>query len=406
MALAVRYTSFEFSSVMTESSSKFSALPQIDATPTRPTWKLAGLCTGVALLVAGGAAFGAWSSWVKGGTIAPGIVVQGENLAGLSAADAKARLEKRFGRLFVTVRTSDRDFDVSLAELGGAPRFDAIAAKAHQFGRSGNLVADVAGVWRARSSEQKYALPVSWDKATLRTKMWTIASQFNRKPKDASLKVGETGATVVPHQTGRALNVGATCATLQKKYYAGLPALEATVCEAAPRLSAQDLAGRDRKLGTYRTRYNAGLWGRTRNIHIAAGVIDGMVLMPGQEFSFNRATGERTWDKGYRIAHIFETKPGASKAEVVDGLAGGVCQVSTTLYNAVRGVGDDESGIKIVERNSHSLPVPYASSGNDATVAWPIKDFRFRNAFAHPIYLRAKAEDGRLAISVWGRVKA
>ena len=406
MATPVRYTSFEFFKVMTESSSDFSALPQIVSPSARSPWKVAALCTGVALLVAGGAAFGAWSSWVKGGTIAPGVIVQGENLAGLSADEAKARLEKRFGRLFVSVRTSSRDFDVSLAELGGAPRFDAIAAKAHQFGRSGNLVADVAGVWRARSSEQKYALPMQWDRAALRTKMWAIASQFNRKPKDASLQIGKTGAAVVPHQTGRALNVGATCAALQKKYYAGLPALEATVRETSPRLSAEDLAGRDVQLATYRTRYNAGLWGRTRNIHIAADVVDGMVLMPGQEFSFNRATGERTWDKGYRIAHIFETKPGASKAEVVDGLAGGVCQVSTTLYNAVRRAGDDQSGIKIVERNSHSLPVPYASSGNDATVAWPVKDFRFRNSFTHPVYLRAVADGGRLSISLWGRVPA
>jgi vancomycin resistance protein YoaR len=138
---------------------------------------------------------------------------------------------------------------------------------------------------------------------------------------------------------------------------------------------------------------------------VAAAAIDGQVLMPGETFSFNQSTGERTWDKGYRMAHIFERKPGQLKAEVVDGLAGGVCQVSTTLYNAVRKSREaGVKGLRIVERNFHSLPVTYVSPGYDATVAWPIKDFRFRNTLQHPIYLRAAVSGSRLNVSVWGRV--
>ena len=128
--------------------------------------------------------------------------------------------------------------------------------------------------------------------------------------------------------------------------------------------------------------------------------------MPGETFSFNKMTGERTWDKGYRMAHIFETKPGAKEAEVVDGLAGGVCQVSSTLFNAVRRANDEigAKGLKIVERNSHSLPVTYVPSGLDATVAWPSKDFRFRNTLNHPVFLRTTIRRSKLTIGVWGRV--
>jgi len=147
------------------------------------------------------------------------------------------------------------------------------------------------------------------------------------------------------------------------------------------------------------------LWGRTRNIHIASKEVDGKVLMPGEDFSFNKSTGERTWDKGYRMAHIFERKPGKEKSEVVDGLAGGVCQVSSTIYNAVRRTNNDTDGrLQIVERNHHSLPVTYVPYGRDATVAWPHKDFRFRNTFAHPIFLRAEVDGSKLTVSVWGRV--
>jgi vancomycin resistance protein YoaR len=387
-------------------SPEFSSESFSPATPARMSpWKIAALGSGVVCVVALGISYGAWASWARGTSIARGVIVQGEDLSGLSKAEAHARLEKRFGRLFVAVRTPDRDFGVSVAELGGKPRFDAVVHKAHRFGRSGNVVADVAGIWKARSVEQKLSLPIEWDKGTLRRKMWTIASQFNQAPRDATLKVESETVSVVPHQEGRALNVGATCATLQKKYFAGAPAIEATVRKTNPRLQAGDLEGRDVKLGVYSTRYNAGEVGRTRNIHVAAGEIDGMVLLPNEEFSFNRATGKRTWSKGYRMAHIFETKPGKTEAEVVDGLAGGVCQVSSTLYNAVRRANDESRGLKIVERTTHSLPVTYVPRGLDATVAWPSKDFRFRNTFSHPVYLRARAGNSRLVISVWGRVK-
>jgi vancomycin resistance protein YoaR len=367
--------------------------------------KRLGAGTAVALVLASGAAYGAYSSWAKQPTLAPGLVIQGEPVGGLSTAEAKARLKKRFGRLFLNVQTPERDFRVSLKELGGQPKFDAVVYKAHQFGRSDNVVANVLAVWKARSTEHSLALPIEWKKDDLRRKMWLVANQFNRPAKDASLRIGEMGVEVVPEETGRKLNVGATLADLQKKYYAGMPSLAATTESAAPRLTAADLEGQDIKMGVYTTRFDAGLWGRTRNINIASDEIDGVVLMPGESFSFNKATGQRTWEKGYRMAHVFERKPGKEQAEVVDGLAGGVCQVSSTLYNAVRRANEKAgSGLTIVERNSHSLPVTYVPTGLDATVAWPYKDFRFRNSYQHPIYLRSEVIGSRLQISVWGRV--
>ena len=168
---------------------------------------------------------------------------------------------------------------------------------------------------------------------------------------------------------------------------------------------AADLVGRDVLLGKYTTYFNSGEWGRTENIRLASDAVNGKVLMPKEKFSFNSMTGERTSDKGYRIAHIFVRKPGQTESEIVDGRGGGVCQVSSTLYNAVRKTNNKaDDRLAIVERNNHSLPVNYVPSGLDATVAWPHKDFRFRNTFPHPVYLRTKMKGSRLEISVWGRV--
>ena len=180
--------------------------------------------------------------------------------------------------------------------------------------------------------------------------------------------------------------------------------MKAVTQQTLPKVRAADLAGRDVKLGEYRTQYNGGIAGRTTNIHVACHAIDGQVFMPGETLSFNGLTGERTFAKGYRMAHIFLREKGQSESQIVDGLAGGVCQVSSTLYNAVRKINRDSAGqpLKIVERNTHSLPVTYVPSGRDATVAWPGKDFRFRNAYDFPVYVRTDAGKGRLTISLWG----
>jgi len=359
----------------------------------------------VVAILAAAAGYGAWSSWMRGGQIANGVFIAGEPVGGLTRSEAKQRLQVRFGKLALQVETPQRPFVLGVQRLGGQLNFDGSVDKAYRFGREGNLVTNVFGVWKARETNHSLPLPIRWNKPQLRRTMWTVANQYNRKPRNATLKMGASGIHVVPDSAGRKLNVGATLMTLQKKYYVGVSSIAATTLPLAPRITAASLDGVDVELGRYTTSFDSGLWGRTRNIHVAAESVDGKILMPGQSFSFNRATGKRTWDKGYRMAHIFERKPGKNESEVVDGLAGGVCQVSSTLFNAVRKSNKKiDRKIEIVERTTHSLPVPYVPRGLDATVAWPSKDLRFRNSFKYPIYLRAGVSGSRLKISVWGRV--
>jgi vancomycin resistance protein YoaR len=378
--------------------------PRVVATP-RPWWHWAAGGAAMLLVVAGGAAYGAYSSWLSGNRIAPGLYIQGEPVGGLTAKEAQKRLEKRFGRLFVEFKTPERGYKLALKQVGGQPQFNRAVLNAYYYGRGGNPVQNVWKVFAARNEPVSLKLPVKWDKARMRQTMHVVARNYYQKPQDASLQVTGDSVQVIADQRGQAINVGATLLGLQKKYFIGLPSVPAVTKSVRPRLVAADLAGQDVLLGTYTTRFDSGLWGRTRNIYVAAETVNGKVLMPNQVFSFNQSTGERTWDKGYRMAHIFERKPGKTEAEVVDGLAGGVCQVSSTLFNAVRKSNRKVDGnLRIVERNYHSLPVTYVPSGLDATVAWPAKDFRFRNTLPHPIYLRTNVVGSRLTITVWGRV--
>lgn len=352
-----------------------------------------------------GVALGLYASWNKSGKIAPGMIVQGESLGGLSQDEASARLEKRFGRMFISLKAPDRNIKLSVKQLGGQVLIPETAKNAYWYGRGDGLLQNAWTYWTTQKTEQRRALPVKWDKPQLRQTMWTVATNYHRSARDAKLQVSSAGVQIIPHQTGRALNVGQTCADLQKQYFAGKPDLKAITKTVEPKLASSDLAGRDLMLGKYTTYFDSGEWGRTENIHLASDAINGKVLMPKEKFSFNAMTGERTQDKGYRVAHIFVHKPGADKAEVVDGRGGGVCQVSSTLYNAVRKTNNKtDDRLAILERNNHSLPVSYVPYGLDATVAWPHKDFQFKNTFAHPVYLRSHVKGSRLEISVWGRV--
>lgn len=143
-------------------------------------------------------------------------------------------------------------------------------------------------------------------------------------------------------------------------------------------------------LGSGLTYYNPAKKDRTINVTLATNAINNVVIKPGQEFSFNKVVGQRTAAKGYKKAIIF------SGGGQVMGLGGGVCQVSTTLYQAVK-----KSGLKITERHSHSQKVSYATSETDATVSYGTKDFRFVNNTDGNIYIKTTAQGGELYMSIY-----
>lgn len=379
--------------------------PSQTATPKRrwPFWVGSGLLA--FLLLIGGSAFGVYQTWQGGGCIAPNLFIAGQDVGGLTRDQALEKLKMRFGNLDINLVAPDQKWHLPVYSLGGVPDFNRSVNDAYWFGRTGSLLKNVPLIVKANFEERHLNLGMRWNKQKMKTRMRALAKEYQRPARNAQLQVNDANTSILPEIKGRTLNVGATLWHLQRRYSLHHNTIEAKVQEIEPRVAANDLSGADVKIGTFTTRFNRGLIGRTRNLHVASATINGKVLMPGDTFSFNASTGERTWEKGYRMAHIFERKPGKSESEVVDGLAGGVCQVSTTLYNAVRkGNQKVDSAFQIVQRESHSLPVPYISSGLDATVAWPNRDFKFKNTLSYPIYLRAAIDGSRLTISVWARM--
>ena len=145
------------------------------------------------------------------------------------------------------------------------------------------------------------------------------------------------------------------------------------------------------KMSSYTTYYDKGDGGRCRNIAIACSLIDGVTLQPYGEFSFNATVGKRTEEAGFRQAKII------SNGEYVLGVGGGVCQVSTTLYNAAL-----KSGLQVVEYHAHSLRVGYVSPSRDAMVSGS-SDLKLFNPHTFPVYLSAKVLDGGVCITFYGK---
>jgi hypothetical protein len=143
-------------------------------------------------------------------------------------------------------------------------------------------------------------------------------------------------------------------------------------------------------LGSATTTFDPQQENRSHNIFLAASSLHGAEIAPGKVFSFNQTVGERTAARGYRPATIFsERKP-------ILGLGGGVCQVSTTLYQAVL-----QAKLTVLERHPHSLQVSYAAPGSDAAVYWGTKDLRWQNNTEKNIYLVSQISGGKLTIEIW-----
>jgi vancomycin resistance protein YoaR len=195
-----------------------------------------------------------------------------------------------------------------------------------------------------------------------------------------------------PEQVGYRLDRQVFKEKYYEYFYSNGPSeVEVPLSEIYPKVDSELLADiRIQQIGQYVTYFNSYNKSRSHNIFLAAKAIDNHVIFPNETFSFNKVVGKRTLEKGYLRAPIIV------KGELSEGVGGGICQVSSTLYNAA-----DRAGLKIVERYSHSRNVPYVPSGRDATVSWYGPDFRFQNQYNQPILIRAKRIGGTMIVTLY-----
>ena len=145
------------------------------------------------------------------------------------------------------------------------------------------------------------------------------------------------------------------------------------------------------KLATFTTDFDASNTNRANNLKLAAEKLNGTIVNPGETFSYNQTIGQRTIAAGFKEANAY------SGGDVVLDVGGGICQLSSTLYNAAL-----LTNLEIVERHNHSFKTAYVAAGRDATVSWGSVDFKFKNNRNYPIKIESQAEDGVVTVNIYG----
>ncbi|MFC4076605.1 VanW family protein [Salinithrix halophila] len=230
--------------------------------------------------------------------------------------------------------------------------------------------------------------PTTLDREAFYQWLSDVEKEVNRPPESAHFEKGK----ILSHRDGRKLDRSVVEGWLDHIHdYTGRT-LEAPIQVWKPPITTTTLKRiREKRLSIYTTRYNPHNENRTHNIDLSTLAIDYRVIPVGEVFSFNQVVGVRTTERGYRPAPVIV------RGEYTEGIGGGICQTSTTLFNSV-----ERAGLRILQRVSHSKQVTYVPAGQDATVSWGGPDFRFQNQLNRPILIRAKAKGGLLTVSIYG----
>lgn len=200
--------------------------------------------------------------------------------------------------------------------------------------------------------------------------------------------INEKTGAIIPETKGKIIDITATVDKILNARQA--EKIRAVDYQIIPDLKKGDLISSQDELAKYETRI-LGSKNRKNNIRLAAELINNTLLVSGEIFSFNREVGPRTEERG------FKESPQIVEGRLTLGVGGGICQVSSTLYNAVV-----KQNLNIIEHHHHSQEVGYVPQGQDAAVAWRYLDFRFKNNLAKPLIIKAKVNGEQLEVRLLG----
>ncbi|WP_168121699.1 VanW family protein [Paenibacillus sp. HB172176] len=227
------------------------------------------------------------------------------------------------------------------------------------------------------------------DENKLERLMDQAAKKVARAPVDATI---DGSGRINPEKNGSELDRQAFRIKFYRRVYEGeaYSKLEVPTKHVYAKVDSEVLSSiKVKEIGQYWTYYNSRNRNRSHNVALAAKAVNNIVVFPGETFSFNKTVGKRTRQKGYLRAPVIV------RGELAEDYGGGICQVSSTLFNAA-----DRAGLRIVERYSHSRQVPYVPPGRDATVSWYGPDLVLENPYQQPILIRARASAGEVSVLI------
>lgn len=352
------------------------------------------IMTAAAVLI-GGISLAASNSVAEGDKIVSGVEVDGKDISGMNEIQAKKFFEQTAAQKSIPLTFSygGTEFQIQPEEIGLTPQIDKAVAEAESYGRGGSLLGNLGEQFLCLLRGRDVKLAAVYDEDLLNQKINEIAAQVNVQPVNAYCNLHPNGMIEpIAGVIGKKLDTEKLAASLKEPLTnLNIPkqAIALELDDVEPFIKTEDIANIDTILGEYSTYYYPG--DRGDNIWIAANAINDKILKTGWEFSFNTTVGPRTWDAGYKPAGVIIN----GKPDIDYG--GGVCQVSSTLYNAIL-----LAGLTPTERTPHFFQSSYIGYGRDATVADGQIDFKFRNDLPHTVYIKTYASGSTLTVSILG----
>lgn len=345
----------------------------------------------LAVLVGG---VGYLSYQVSSDKILKNTYISSINVGDLTKAQALDKIKGSKELSSIIIQYGDKKWDTPISDLKVNIKYDEMVNDAFEKNRSNgflsNLVTTLKGDF---GSKTNVGVKMDYDNATLKSKVEAIKKELDSRVKNATLTLDDDGnVVVVKEEAGREVNVEKNVSLIANNIKSGKLSTTLDVKLDEPKIKSDVFKGIDTMLSSYSTVFG-GLSGRDYNIIKSTNDSGGMLLKPGEEYSFNKITGEKTIANGYRTAPVIES------GKLVTGIGGGVCQTSSTIFNAAL-----LSGMEITERRSHSIPSDYVKMGRDATVydGNPGQDFKFKNPFKHNVYVKNFISGNKLVSQIFG----
>ena len=335
-----------------------------------------------------------------GKTIAPGVEVDGVDLSGQTETEAVGTLRSHLasvGKTPVSFVVGGITTELTLNDLGVGYK-DAtaqeLASEAFRYGKKGGALKRFFSLRKARKKGKDFDVLYAVDDTKAVAKLEEDLPAFSGAAVNASIEHTADGFRITEGKEGVVLDEKATIDLLNESLNTDWDGNE-LVIEAAskvdmPKITAEMLSPITDKMGSYTTDYGGGD-ARSINIECATSHLNGLIVLPGEEISVNAQMEPYTEENGYVAAGSYEN------GKVVDTMGGGICQVSTTLYNALI-----YSELEITERYPHSLTVSYIDPSRDAAIADDVKDLKFRNNTDAPILIEGSVSGGYVTFTVYG----
>lgn len=346
-------------------------------------------------------AYAAIRQVVSQDTFFPGVTIDGHDLSGMSMEQAQALIDDQQSQtsqaFSLVVASGEKRWRITSQEVPMTFDAQTVLARAWNVGRAGTLEERYLQIADAAQNGAHFTTRFSYDRSAIDRLVGIIGDSLDVAAKDASLDafdVNQRTFTFTKEAAGQQVNREKLAQDILAALDAGQydQVIVPEISRVEPQLRLSQLEGIFGKVSSFTTKTTKDK-DRNTNIALSAAALNGRVVMPGEKLSFNSCTGQRTGAKGYREAGAI------AGGVLVDDTGGGVCQTSSTLFNAAI-----RADMKIVERYAHSWPSTYVNKGEDATVNYPSLDFVFRNDGQFPVFIVAWYEKQQVTVEFYGQM--